>query len=95
MLVELSITPLNGNTHISEDIADILEIIRNSDLRHELTPTGTCIEGEWDEVMPVVKRCHEEAKDRSSHVITHIKIEDDEGETNKIEQNITSVKEKL
>jgi len=69
MLVELSIDPLGRGTHLSHDLAGILKIVDNSGLRYCLTPFGTCIEGEWDEVMALVKRCHEQARTGSSHVI--------------------------
>jgi len=51
MLIELSITPLGRGTHLSKDLANILKIIDESDVRYCLTPFGTCLEGGWDEVM--------------------------------------------
>ena len=91
MLVELSIDPLGRGTHLSHDLAEILKIIDESHLRYSLTPFGTCIEGEWDEVMPLVKRCHEQARVSSSHVMTTVRIEDEAGATDKLNENIASV----
>lgn len=95
MLVELSITPLTGDSHISEEIAGILDIIDDADVPYPLTPTGTCLEGEWDEVMPVIRPCHEQAPEYAPHVITDLKIEDEAGAKNQLEENISSVQEKL
>jgi uncharacterized protein (TIGR00106 family) len=67
MLVELSVIPLGGNTHLSTPIAEVLKLIDASGIRYQLTPSGTCIEGEWDEVMPVVRLCHERMRGLSSH----------------------------
>jgi uncharacterized protein (TIGR00106 family) len=94
MLVELSIVPVGGDAHLSDEIAEVLKIIDVSGLPYQLTPTGTCLEGEWEEVMSVVRQCHSRARERSPHVMTWIKIEDDEGETNKLTRNIVSVEEK-
>jgi len=95
MLFELSITPLGGDEHLSDELAAILKIIDESGLPYQLTPTATCIEGEWDEVMQLIRRCHEHARTGSKHVITTIKIEDDEGEQNQLVHNVASVEEKV
>jgi uncharacterized protein (TIGR00106 family) len=95
MLVELSIMPLGGGPHVSGEIARALELIDSSGLPYQLTASATLIEGEWDEVMPLIRRCHERIRSFSPHVITHIKIEDDDGERNKLTRNVSSVEEKL
>jgi len=91
MLVELSVTPLGRGTHLSKDVAEVLRIIDDSGLPYCLTPTGTCIEGDWDEVMALVKRCHQQARSSSSHVLTTIRMEDEEGATDKLNENIAAV----
>jgi uncharacterized protein (TIGR00106 family) len=93
MLFELSITPL-GDVHLSEEIAQILEVIDQSGLPYQLTPGSTYIEGSWDEVLPVIRACHATARRSSRHVITSVRIEDDEGEPNKIRRNVESVQDK-
>ena len=91
MLVELSIIPLGTDTHLSDEIASVMKVVDDSDLAYQLTPSGTCIEGDWDEVMDLVRRCHEQAREHSPHVITTVKIEDQEGVPNQITSNIRSV----
>jgi len=91
MLIELSITPLGRGTHLSKDLADILKIIDDSDIRYALTPFGTCLEGEWDDIMALVRRCHDQARSVSKHVLTTIRIEDEEGVNDKLITNVASV----
>jgi len=91
MLVELSINPLGRGTHLSKDLGEILRIIDDSGLPYCLTPSGTCIEGEWDELMDIIRQCHQHARGVSSHVMTTIRIEDEEGATNKLDENIAAV----
>lgn len=74
MLVELSINPLGTGTHLSHDLGEILKLIDDSGIPYRLTPLGTCIEGEWEtmrvicaanrvnEVMAIIKGCHEKAR---------------------------------
>jgi uncharacterized protein (TIGR00106 family) len=91
MLIELSITPLGRGTHLSKDLGDILKIIDDSDARYCLTPFGTCLEGEWDQVMAIAKRCHDQARSVSKHVLTTIRIEDEDGVNDKLIANVASV----
>jgi uncharacterized protein YqgV (UPF0045/DUF77 family) len=83
MLAELSIIP------------EVLDVVDRSGIRYKFTPCGTCLEGSWDEVMEVVRRAHERAREGSRHVLTTIRIEDEEGETDKLTHNVTSVEEQL
>lgn len=57
MIFELSIEPMGEGTHVHELISRALQIIRASGLVHEVHAMGTNIEGDWERVMPVVKRC--------------------------------------
>lgn len=95
MLAELSIIPLGADIHLSNEIAEALKIIDASGLPYQLTPAGTCIEGEWEEVMSLIRQCHNRVREISPHVITMIKIEDDQGERDKLTRNVASVEEKV
>src|SRR6267378_4396807 len=76
MLVELSIIPVGNNPHTSAELAKALQLVDASGLLYRLTPSGTCIEGEWDTVMPLIRQCHERVRKSVPHIITMIKIED-------------------
>lgn len=93
MLVELTIIPVGRDSHTSAELAEVLKLIDESGLPYELTPSATCIEGMWSEVMPLVRLCHERVLAHCSHVVTNIKIEDD-GATGKLITNVASVEEK-
>lgn len=95
MLAELTIVPLGRGEHLSTAIAEVLDVVDRSGVRYKFTPSGTCLEGEWEEVMEVVRQCHARARESSRHVMTTIRIEDEEGETDKLTRNVTSVEEKL
>ena len=55
VLLEFSMTPSTQGESKSRHVARILDIIDRSGLPYQLTPMGTIIEGEWAEVMAVVK----------------------------------------
>ena len=55
-LVAVAIAPFGVGDELSEHVAKAVRIIRESGLRNETHSMFTEIEGEWDEVMDVVKR---------------------------------------
>jgi uncharacterized protein (TIGR00106 family) len=58
MIVAFSISPTGGDEtgSVSEAVAAAVRVVRESGLPHELNSMFTNVEGEWDEVMAVVKR---------------------------------------
>lgn len=98
MIFELSIIPVGKSSHLSFEIAEVLKEIEASGLPYKLTPVGTCIEGDWKQVMPLIEKCHFKVRGRVPHVITNVKIEDhveEEGRGSQLAHNIKSVEEKI
>jgi uncharacterized protein (TIGR00106 family) len=58
MIVAFSISPLAGDEtgSVTEAVAAAVRVVRESGLPNETNAMFTNIEGEWDEVMAVVKR---------------------------------------
>ena len=58
MLVAFSISPMSSDPSgsVTEAVAAAVRVVRASGLPHETTSMFTTIEGEWDEVMAVVKQ---------------------------------------
>ena len=58
MLVAFSISPVakDPSGSVAEAVAAAVRVVRASGLPHETTSMFTTIEGEWDEVMSVVKQ---------------------------------------
>ncbi len=54
-LVAVAIAPLGVGDELANDVAEVVKIIRASGLPNRTTSMFTEIEGEWDEVMKVVK----------------------------------------
>lgn len=95
MLFELSLIPIGRDSHVSRDIAEALKLIEQSGLPFQLTPSATCIEGEWNQVMPLIERCHRLLREKCPHLLTMIKVEDQEDSKDMIRRNIASVEEKV
>ena len=77
-VVEVSITPLGtGEPGVSRYVAGCVRIVRESGLNHLLTPMGTIIEGEIDQILATIRKMHESPFDAGAvRVSTLIKIDD-------------------
>jgi uncharacterized protein (TIGR00106 family) len=54
-LIAVAIVPMGVGDELSQDVAEVIRVIRESGLPNRTTAMFTEIEGEWDEVMKVVK----------------------------------------
>jgi uncharacterized protein YqgV (UPF0045/DUF77 family) len=56
MLVAFSVTPIGAGESVGDAVAEAVRVVRASGLPNRTDAMFTTIEGEWDEVMAVVKR---------------------------------------
>ncbi|HEX2849962.1 MAG TPA: MTH1187 family thiamine-binding protein [Acidimicrobiales bacterium] len=56
MIAAFSITPLGIGESVGDAVAAGVRVVRDSGLPNETNAMFTNVEGEWDEVMDVVKR---------------------------------------
>lgn len=94
-LLEFSMTPVGKGESVSKYVARSLDIIDKSGLKYRLNPMGTVIEGEWDEVFNVVKRCYERMKKDCHRISVTIKVDYRKGKEGRLQKKIDSVEKKL
>lgn len=58
-IADVCIIPLGVGVSVSKEVTECERILRESGLKTKLHAYGTNVEGEWDEIMAAVKRCHE------------------------------------
>jgi uncharacterized protein (TIGR00106 family) len=75
MIAAFSITPLGAGESVSGLVADCVRIVRQSGLPNETNAMFTNVEGEWDEVMAVVKACAGKVAEAAPRVSLVIKID--------------------
>lgn len=80
---------------MSPYVARIVNIIQNSGTSYQLGPMGTCIEGEWDDVMQVVHACYAELESDCDRIYFTIKGDCRKGRTDGLNQKTASVKARL
>lgn len=70
VIIDLCVVPLGVGVSVSPQVAACQRVIGESGLEHRMHAYGTNIEGPWDEVMAVVKRCHEVVHEMGAPRIT-------------------------
>lgn len=95
MIAEFSVVPIGAGESVSVYVAECLKIVRASGLKYEFTALDTILEGDYDEVMDVIGKCHKKVRSMTDRVMTTVHIDDREGATNEIERKVKSVEEKI
>lgn len=96
MIVAFSVAPSGGESDsVSEAVAGAVTVVRESGLPHETSSMFTTVEGEWDEVMDVVRRATEVAGRFGSRVSLVLKADIRPGWTDQMTAKVTRVEERL
>ncbi len=95
MIVEFSVVPVGRGEELAGPVARILDLVDQSGLPYQLTAMGTLVEGDWDEVMGLVRRCHEALRGEGARVYTHIAIDDRPGASGRIAGKVRDVEKVL
>lgn len=75
VLVEFSMSPMDKGPSLSKYVARSLEIVAESGVPYRLGPMGTCLEGDWDSVMGVIRRCYDRMSEDCERITCSIKID--------------------
>ena len=95
VIVEFSIFPMDKGKSLSPYVARAIKMIQDSGLPYELNPMGTCVEGEWSDVMALVDRCFQELEKDCNRINLALKADYRKGPAGRLKSKIASVKEKL
>ncbi len=95
MIVNFTIFPIGKGGSLSPYVAKVFEIIKASGLQYQHHEMGTNIEGEWDEVMTVVKRCRDRLLEIAGRIYLSITIDDRKGQTNRLGTKVASAEAKM
>jgi uncharacterized protein YqgV (UPF0045/DUF77 family) len=97
VLVAFSISPATSDADggVAEAVADAVRIVRGSGLPHETNAMFTNVEGEWDEVMDVVKRAVDAVAARSPRVSLVLKADIRPGHTGQLTAKVQRVDDLL
>ena len=95
LLAEFSMWPMDKGESVGTYVARLLDIIDKSGLPYRLGPLGTCVEGEYDQVMAVIKQCHDALSTDCNRIACTIKMDYRHGHDNMLASKIKSVEKQL
>ena len=96
VIIDLCVVPVGVGVSVSKYVAACHEVIKDAGLKSELHAYGTNIEGDWDAVFAVVKKCHETVHGMGApRITTTIKAGTRTDREQTMADKVNSVKEKL
>jgi uncharacterized protein (TIGR00106 family) len=95
MLAAFSITPLGAGDSVSDSVAEAVRIVRASGLPNETNAMFTNVEGEWDDVMDVLKQCVQRVLEDAPRVSVTMKLDVRPGVTDGLTGKVRAVEEHL
>jgi uncharacterized protein (TIGR00106 family) len=95
MIAAFSISPLGGSDSVSGSVAEAVRLVRESGLPNETNAMFTNVEGDWDEVMGLIKACVDKVAESAPRVSLVIKIDHRPGVTDGLTSKVASVEAHL
>ena len=96
VIMDVSIVPMGVGVSVSEYVAACEKIFQEAGLKSFLHAYGTNIEGEWDDIMAALKRCHEKVHQMGApRISTSIRMGTRTDREQSIIDKIRSVEQKL
>lgn len=96
VVLDFCVVPIGVGTSVSEHVVACERVLEDAGLSHRMHAYGTNVEGEWDDVMAAVKRCHELLHERGvPRISTTIRVGTRTDKDQGIASKIRSVEEKL
>ena len=95
MIVAFSITPLGVGEGVGEYVADAVRVVRDSGLPNHTDAMFTSVEGDWDEVMDVVKRAVDAVAAKAPRVSLVLKADIRPGVTDGLTAKMQTVERHL
>ena len=95
VLLEFSMSPLGKGESVGKYVARSLEIVDKSGVDYRLNPMGTVLEGEWDQVFNVVKKCFERMRKDCNRISCSIKVDYRKGAEGRLSGKVASVEKRI
>ncbi|WP_235849068.1 MULTISPECIES: MTH1187 family thiamine-binding protein [Bacillaceae] len=98
-IADVTVIPIGtGNTSVSPVVAEIHQLLKTTDkeIKYELTPMSTIIEGEISVLFDILKEIHEVPFKHGCHrVATNVRIDDRRDKASTMQGKLNAVQSKL
>jgi uncharacterized protein (TIGR00106 family) len=76
MVVSFSMFPLDKGARVGKYVARIIDIVDKSGLTYQVGSMSTTLEGDWDRIFKLIKRCNNALRKDCIRIFTVITIDD-------------------
>jgi uncharacterized protein (TIGR00106 family) len=97
-IAEISVVPLGTETpSVSKYVARAVKVLQQEkDVKYEISPMGTIIEGDLDKILAVVRKMHEGTFGEGvARVLTTVKIDDRRDRSQGMKEKVNSLRREL
>jgi len=94
-IAEFSITPIGKGSSVGTYVARCLDIVDRSGVPYRLNAMGTVVEGELDDILKLIARCHKAVAEDCERVSTIVKIDDRKGVSGQLDGKVKDVERRL
>ena len=91
VLLEFAMAPAGQGESMSRHVARIVDLIDRSGVTYQLTPMGTILEGDWDQVMGVVTDCFRALQADCPRITMNMKVDYRAGNDSRLRSKIDAV----
>ncbi|MDT4993537.1 MAG: hypothetical protein QOH97_3429 [Actinoplanes sp.] len=95
MLVAFSVTPLGVGDSVGDLVAEAVRVVRASGLPNRTDAMFTTVEGEWDEVLAVIKQAVDAVAAHAPRVTVSLKADIRPGVTDALTAKVEHIERKL
>jgi len=96
MIIELSVIPIGVGPSLSKYVACVMKVIQDSGLKFESHSMATNIECDWEDISPLVKKCHDELRKMGvERISSTVRISERTDKPYTMEGKMISLEEKL
>lgn len=95
MLASLSIFPTDKGESVGKYVAKMIDIIDKSKLAYRTSAMSTVMEGTWDDVFKVIKKCHHSMMKECNRVYMVITIDDRKKTKNRLTGKVDRIEQIL
>jgi len=92
VLAEFAMFPTDKGESVSKYVSQVIDTIDKSGLNYKLTPMGTVIEGEWDEVFGLITQCFKILEPQANRIYSAIKVDYRKGNESRMTSKINKIK---
>jgi uncharacterized protein (TIGR00106 family) len=95
MRFSVSMFPIGSGDDLCHPVAEVVDEISRAHLPHRVSAMDTVIEGDWDTVMPVIRRAYDRMVAQHDRVHVTITMDEHKGGTSRLDGAVDDVAREL